>query len=366
MARAGIGVGWHCAFANDMDAKKAAVYRANWGDDGLLVEDIAKVGTSHMPDRADLAWASFPCQDLSLAGNGAGLGGKRSGVFWAFWDLMRALAAERRKPRTIILENVCGLLTSRGGRDFAAIMETLAAEGFWVGALVGDAAAFVPQSRPRLFIIAIDIDCPVAGSVQKPVASDIWHPARLRSAYAQLSAAARSAWLWFSPPAPNGCLLPLADVVEYGLDSGKWHSVPETQKLLAMMTPVNRAKIDLLLANNSTAVGTIYKRTRPENGRKVQRAEVRFDKAGCLRTPGGGSSRQTIIVVDQGRIGTRLITPRETARLMGLPDTYWLPAGYNDAYHVTGDGVAVPVVRHLIQHIIEPCLAAADGLNVAA
>jgi DNA (cytosine-5)-methyltransferase 1 len=91
----------------------------------------------------------------------------------------------------------------------------------------------------------------------------------------------------------------------------------------------------------------------------VQRAEVRFDDvAGCLRTPAGGSSRQTIIVVDGAKVRTRLISTRETARLMGLQDEYKLPKNYNEAYHLTGDGVAVPVVRHLAEHLFEPILTA--------
>jgi DNA (cytosine-5)-methyltransferase 1 len=89
-------------------------------------------------------------------------------------------------------------------------------------------------------------------------------------------------------------------------------------------------------------------------GRGV-RAEVRFDDvAGCLRTPAGGSSRQTIIVVDGNVVRSRLISSRETARLMGLPETYKLPKGYNEAYHLMGDGVAVPVVRFLAHHLLEP------------
>ena len=105
-------------------------------------------------------------------------------------------------------------------------------------------------------------------------------------------------------------------------------------------------------------VGAVYKRTRWQQGVKVQRAEVRFDDvAGCLRTPAGGSSRQLILVVDGKSIRSRLISARETARLMGLPDTYVLPSGYNEAYHLTGDGVAVPVVRHIAQHIIEPVVS---------
>ena len=105
-------------------------------------------------------------------------------------------------------------------------------------------------------------------------------------------------------------------------------------------------------------VGGVYKRTRlDEAGRKQQRAEVRFDDvAGCLRTPSGGSSRQAILVVDGPVVRSRLLSARETARLMGLPDEYVLPRTYNEAYHLTGDGVAVPVVRFLAHHIIEPLI----------
>ena len=115
-------------------------------------------------------------------------------------------------------------------------------------------------------------------------------------------------------------------------------------------------------------VGGVYKRTRyDENGVKVQRAEVRFDDvAGCLRTPAGGSSRQTIMVVDGNKICSRLISSRETARLMGLDDGYKLPKNYNEAYHLTGDGVVVDVVRHLAQYLFEPLLGITTEAEKAA
>ncbi len=152
MARAGLGPNWRCTFANDIDAEKADCYTANWGAEHLKIDDVAKLKPEELPGRADLAWASFPCQDLSLAGNGAGLEGRRSGTFWSFWALVRALSAEGRAPVIIVLENVCGALTSRGGEDFAEISEALATEGYRFGAVVIDAAHFIPQSRPRLFI----------------------------------------------------------------------------------------------------------------------------------------------------------------------------------------------------------------------
>jgi DNA (cytosine-5)-methyltransferase 1 len=115
-------------------------------------------------------------------------------------------------------------------------------------------------------------------------------------------------------------------------------------------------------------VGTIYKRTRHDAlGQKVQRAEVRFDDiAGCLRTPSGGSSRQTILVVDGNTVKSRLISTRETARLMGLPEDYCLPENYNEAYHLTGDGVVAPVVRHLAEQLFEPLLQATKWRRAVA
>jgi DNA (cytosine-5)-methyltransferase 1 len=88
MARAGLGSGWKCLFANDFDHKKGETYRKNWGDKELKTLDVGSLKTSDLPGVADLAWASFPCQDLSLAGGGAGLKGDRSGTFWPFWRLM--------------------------------------------------------------------------------------------------------------------------------------------------------------------------------------------------------------------------------------------------------------------------------------
>ena len=105
-------------------------------------------------------------------------------------------------------------------------------------------------------------------------------------------------------------------------------------------------------------VGGLYRRTRTDgHGAKVQRAEIRFDDiAGCLRTPAGGSSRQSIMIVQGGMVRSRLLSPREAAGLMGLPEDYVLPENYK-AYHLVGDGVAVPVIRFLAAHILEPILA---------
>ncbi|MGD0958391.1 MAG: DNA cytosine methyltransferase [Methylomonas sp.] len=358
MARAGLGKDWRCLFANDFDAKKAASYAANWGSEDLLIADIAQVTTADLPVEADLAWASFPCQDLSLAGAGAGLNGERSGTFWPFWALMRQLKIEARAPRLIVLENVCGALHSHEGKDFAAIGRALSSEGYGFGAVVIDAADFLPQSRPRLFIIGVQDGTPIPGQLILSGPDQQWHPPRLVKAYEKLSAEASGKWIWWNLPSPGERKNRLADLIEDNPTGVKWHTPEETRRLLNMMSDVNRRKVDMAKQAGMRMIGGIYKRTRlNELGQKAQRAEVRFDDlAGCLRTPAGGSSRQSILVVEGDNVRSRLLSPREAARLMGLPDEYKLPENYNEAYHLAGDGVAAPVVRFLAANILEPLL----------
>ena len=358
MARAGLGEDWRCLFANDFDHKKSRVYTRNWGDEHLKTGDIRKLETRDIPGRADLAWGSFPCQDLSLAGGGAGLKGDRSGTFWPFWTLMNGLMEEGRPPKIIVLENVCGTLTSHKGKDFAAICSALQKAPYRFGAVVVDAALFVPQSRPRLFVVAVheDEQIPAGLAGSEPVAP--WHTRALCNAYEKLSARAKDDWIWWNFPAPPTRSSIFADLIEECPSGVAWHSQEQTRRLLAMMSDVNREKVEKAKRAGRRMVGGIYKRTRPDEfGRKVQRAEVRFDDvAGCLRTPAGGSSRQLILVVDGDNVKSRLISTRETARLMGLPDGYQLPEKYNEAYHLTGDGVVVQVVRHLAANVFEPIL----------
>lgn len=359
MARAGLGPGWTCGFANDFDAKKAESYRLNWGGEALHVGDVKAVTTAQLSGRADLVWASFPCQDLSLAGAGAGLKGERSGTFWPFWALMMKLREEGRAPKTVVLENVCGALTSHGGKDFQSICAALAKSGYRFGALVIDAALFLPQSRPRLFIVAVAEDLAIPSSLTDAAPDAPFHTTALQTAHAALSSALKSKWLWWRLPSPPGRNTSLLAVIEDAPSDVDWHRASQTHALIAMMSDVNLAKLEEAKRAGRRMAGTLYRRTRYQAGEKVQRAEARFDDlAGCLRTPAGGSSRQFVLLVEEGRVRSRLMSARETARLMGLSDDYKLPVRYNDAYHLTGDGVVAPVVRHIAMHIIEPLLAA--------
>jgi DNA (cytosine-5)-methyltransferase 1 len=352
MARAGVGSHWTCLFANDIDPKKALSYATNWGEQQVVVKDVAHLKLSELPGIADLVWASFPCQDLSLAGMGAGLDGDRSGTFWPFWNLVKALRVEKRAPRMIVLENVKGALTSHGGRDFAAIGAALTNADYRFGAMLIDAVHFLPQSRPRLFVVAIDKSTTVPDELVADQIVEEWHPPAVVAAYGKLSRQSQEAWIWWRLPPPPTRNSTFADILEDGPQGVRWHTEAETNRLLGMMSAANLVKVEAAKRAGKRMIGGLYRRTRD-----VQRAEIRFDDvAGCLRTPAGGSSRQTIMVVEGALVRSRLLSPREAARLMGLADDYVLPSNYNEAYHLAGDGVAVPVVRFLAAHILEPIL----------
>ncbi len=368
MARKGLGPGWTCLFANDFDFKKAVTYQVNFGSDELKVADVSAITPADLPGAADLMWGSFPCQDLSLAGVGAGLKGERSGTFYPFWHVVRALKNEGRAPKLVALENVCGALTSHGGKDFEAICRTFADVGYRCGALIINADLFVPQSRPRLFLIGVRADVTIDTALISPEPLAPFHTRGLCRAVGALPNTLKTKMLWWNLPTPCHRISTFADKVEDNPTSVAWHTPAETEQLLAKMSPLNKAKVAAAVRSGRRMVGGVYKRTRlNEQGLKVQRAEVRFDDvAGCLRTPAGGSSRQVILVIDGEKIRSRLISARETARLMGLPDDYKLPKNYNEAYHLTGDGVVVDVVRHLAQHIFEPLLGEAVAAQAAA
>lgn len=363
MARAGLGEDWSCVFANDIDTKKAASYAANWGGERLIVDDVGKLSAKDLPGFASLSWASFPCQDLSLAGSGAGLNGHRSGTFWPFWRLIQQLGKEGRPPSLVVLENVCGALSSHKGKDFAAIGAAVVDAGYRFGALVIDAVRFVPQSRPRLFVVCVQDGFKIPPKLVNDKPDPNWHPPHLTAAFEKLSPLSRNAWTWWRLPEPPPRTTAFADLIEDDPKGISWHTADETRYLLSLMSPINLKKVERAKQTGIRMVGAIYKRTRrDENGRRMQRAEVRFDDvAGCLRTPVGGSSRQSIIVVDGNNVRSRLLSPREAARLMGLPDSYKLPSNYNEAYHLAGDGVVVPVVRFLATNILEPLHAAVES-----
>ena len=352
LARLGLAGDFACVFANDVDRAKADAYGAAFGSENLHVGDIWTLSAADLPGRAALAWASFPCQDLSLAGARGGLDAPRSGTFWGFHRLIEALVREDRAPPVLALENVCGLLSSRGGEDFAALIAALDGLGYRVGALEIDAAHFTPQSRQRLFIVAIRTAAPHYLQAREPSAP--FHSQAIQNAVARLPEPTRAKWIWWRLETPPRRNTHLVDILDDAPEEA-WDSMEKTERLVSQMSPLQRERLALLQRTNKRSVGAVFRRIRIENGVRVQRAEARFDGlAGCLRTPAGGSSRQILLFVEGERIRSRLISPREAARLMGVPDHFPLPASQTAALHLLGDGVCVDVVRWLSSRLLAP------------
>jgi DNA (cytosine-5)-methyltransferase 1 len=327
MARLGLSARFACVFANDIDPKKAATYRANFGADHLHVGEVAALDPANIPT-ADLWWMSPPCVDVSEAGSRAGLGGARSGTFWPCWRLIERLNSESRAPLIVVLENVTGLLESHGGADIAAIRAAFEREGYNHATAVIDAKHFVPQSRERVFVIGTRGNVDVAALVRRTVAN---------------------------LPRRN---LDLIDILEDGPHL-QWRPREEGERHLAMMSATNLTKVEMARAAGKPIVGAFYRRIRKlKDGTKVQRAEIRFDGlAGALRVAStGGSSVQFILVVHGAEARMRALSPREYGRLMGLPDAFRLPARTGDARSSCGDGVVVSVVRFLSEHLLTPII----------
>ncbi|MGF1463013.1 MAG: DNA cytosine methyltransferase [Maricaulaceae bacterium] len=366
LARAGLGRGWRCAFANDIDPIKAQVYEENFGAADFRLADVHALDTADLPGQADLAWASSPCQDLSLAGRGDGLRAERSGAFWGFHRLMAALVRENRAPRVIAFENVCGLASRRGGADFAELIRAFVDIGYRAGALELDAAHFLPQSRPRLFVIAVRRERPIPQSL---IGESPFQTPLVTKARAALPPDLAAQWVNWALPIPPARNTNLGAVLATGAQD--WRSAEDTARLLSLLAPGHKAKLALAQETAATQAapvyGTGYRRIRMERGDKRQRLELRFDGlAGCLRTPAGGSSVQMVVEVrPHAPPRFRTLSPEEAKRLMGLPERYRLPSGQSNGLKVLGDGVAVPVVAWLSQHLLRP-LAGASPIAAAA
>ena len=274
---------------------------------------------------------------------------------------MRDLKREGRAPKIIALENVLGALTSKGGADFTALCRALDSLGYRFGALTIDAAHFVPQSRPRLFLVALRDDFSPPADLTAPAPRAPFAAPALRRAVAGLPPALAEQWLWWrlpEPPRVQSLARSTASTTSPRTHPGT--SSEQTRAFIAAMSKASLRDLAAARAKGSRQVGALFRRTRPDGaGGTTVRAEARFDGlAGCLRTPAGGSSRQFLIEVEGEATRSRLLGAREAARLMGLPESYRLPTRRNDAYRLVGDGVAAPVVRFLSDHLLEPLLAA--------
>ena len=336
LVSAGLSSDFRTVWANDISPKKALVFNAN-NDAGVLqVCPIENISGKALPS-VDLSWGSFPCQDLSLAGDIRGLYASRSGLFWQWLRVMDEMSV---RPPVVVAENVIGLVSAAGGAYYVTVHKELAKRGYRVGAVMLDAANWLPQSRKRIFVIGVQdaVDITALTSTRAT-----WcHPEPVVKVAGMVDD-----WIWWNIPAPKNSKPILDEIVDF--DSPCDSEAVQAQKLSLIAPEKIKRMRELSLGCRRAFTG--YRRTR--NHKQV--LEVRTDgMAGCLRTPCGGSSRQIIIIANNGDLRTRLLTVRETARLMGVPETYQIPGSYNDGYMAMGDAVAVPVVEYLSRQLLAP------------
>jgi DNA (cytosine-5)-methyltransferase 1 len=323
-------------WANDICEKKARVFCANHDKNVFHLGSIEDVKGDDLPP-ALLSWGSFPCQDLSLAGNMGGLSSSRSGLVWQWLRVMDELPI---LPPLAVAENVVGLVSAAKGEHYRKLHNALVERGYKVGAVMIDASHWVPQSRKRVFVIAVNAEIPTEQFETKQPG---WcHPTTIIRASEGVKG-----WVWWNLPKPPTRRSVLEDLIEFSAPCDE----PEKQERLLTMVPEKHREKMTATTKNGRAVFPGYKRIR--HGQQV--LELRFDGvAGCLRTPEGGSSRQFLVIKDNGSFRTRLLTVREAAALMGAPKNYKLPGTYNDGYKAMGDAVAVPVTRYLAEKLLFP------------
>ena len=355
-------LGWECVYANDIAATKEAIYRRRYpADRHFERQDIWEVDVAALTRPVDLIAASFPCIDLSLAGNRKGLAGTHSGTFWAMIHLVDELRSLSALPKALMIENVTGFLSSHDGQDFKEAVRAINERGYIVDVIQVSADHFVPQSRPRLFMIALRSD--LAGEVMVlPSEQSRWRlainadsvlrPDKIR----HLMMAEPLNWGVIDyPPLPRRTTT-LESIIDWSCDI--WWDADRVERFLAEMSPLHQARLRAMTKRGGRCVATAYRRVR--NGSSVY--ELRTDGvAGCLRTAVGGSSKQIVVIVDEASIQVRWMLPIEYARLQGVPDIDAI-ADFkdNDLRTAFGDAICVPAYRWIATHALGPLVGSAS------
>jgi DNA (cytosine-5)-methyltransferase 1 len=347
-------VGFKVVWANDLDEGKQKTYLGHFDSDPAGhyqledIRDVAKdVDKFAVPRDLKLAWASFPCTDLSLAGGREGLKGKHSVTFWHFTDVLSALGDDM--PRVVALENVNGFATSHGGKDIKVAVRRLNKLGYVVDIVTLDARRFVPQSRPRLFLIAskdevLDKDASRDTALRPRWLDAVLDDPALRTQRARI------------PAPPELLTAGWSKVVDDDADpSVEWWDAQRTQKFESQLSQVQLDRVAELQQTGRVEYRTAYRRTREGKPAWEIRAD---DIAGCLRTAGGGSSKQAVVRLEKDKLSVRWMTASEYAKLMGA-DGYVLPEGSSQTIMGFGDAVCVDAVKWLAQNYLKPLISGA-------
>jgi DNA (cytosine-5)-methyltransferase 1 len=385
-------MGGRCVFASEIDPAAAAVYQRNWGlDPWGDITDAANDRGVTVPVHDVLA-AGFPCQPFSKSGAQRGMDETRGTLYW---NILRII--EERRPAVVLLENVRNLAGPRHAHEWQVIVETLRDQGYRVADtpavfsphLLPPEMGGRPQVRERVFVTATRVDDVTDDLTAEPAVrprpvaewdpstwdleSDLLDPDH-ESPGCQLSDAERlwiDAWdefvrlMW---EARDGRRLP-----GFPLWADAW--VHEDDLVIPAGTPSWKA--DFLRKNAAfytdhqglidrwAARWGVYTDAFPASRRKLewqaQDTPRLWDTVMHLRPSGIRAKRPTyvpaLVAITQTSIvgpRQRRLSPREAARLQGLPD--WFDFGAqapSRTYKQLGNGVNVGVVWHVLrQHVL--------------
>jgi DNA (cytosine-5)-methyltransferase 1 len=299
-------------YTSEWDAYAQKTYAANFPGNHPIAGDITSVNENEIPDH-DVLLAGFPCQPFSIAGvskknalgRAHGFADETQGTL--FFDVARIIAAKR--PRAFLLENVKNLQSHDKGRTFDVIKRTLTEElGYHVHWKVIDAAHFVPQHRERIIIVGF----------RDPVGFD---------------------WAALQLPAKGsrklGEILHRTDGTEPELvwDEGRYFDHGKNKVLPKFTLTDNLWNYLQVYADKHRLKGNGFGFGLVTADDISRTLSARYYKDGSE------------ILIRQARKNPRRLTPRECARLMGLPDTFKIPVSDSRAYRQFGNCVAVPVIR---------------------
>ena len=318
--------GGQCVFTSEWDKYAQLTYQANHLDNRPIAGDITRIEADEIPEH-DVLVAGFPCQPFSIAGvSKKNALGRKHGFLdetqgTLFFDVARIIKAKR--PAAFLLENVKNLKGHDKGRTFEVILNTLRDElGYEVHTRVINAKHFLPQHRERIVIVGFR------------ESSDF--------SWEQLSLPALGEFKMNSVLHPqDGSELPEPGYTE-GPDGKVSDKYTLSDKLWAYLQNYSAKH---KAAGNGFGFGLVG----PDD--TCRTLSARYYKDGSE------------ILVDQGPgKNPRRLTPRECARLMGLPDSFRIPVSDTQAYKQFGNSVAVPVFAevarimrpHILARISEP------------
>jgi DNA (cytosine-5)-methyltransferase 1 len=361
-------LGWQCQWTSEIEPFPAAVVEHHYGFRNL--GDMTAITEEMLDEPVDLLVGGTPCQSFSVAGLRGGLADPRGNLALRFVQLAAVM-----QPRWIVWENVPGVLSSGGGRDFGTFLGALAELGYGFAYRVLDAQWFgVAQRRRRVFVVGHLGDWRRAAAVLFERESVFGNPPT-RGAKGQGVAAATpfSTSEGCGDDRGDGCdnLIAFhhneqaAQLPHDGRDTSVTDSLTCPQGAAVAFTKSKRAQSttddetwvpgEVAPTQNQFDVGDT-RATTVVAFRENTRCEVGYVDPPQSLASGGGKPGQGYCGVQIG-MAVRRLTPRECERLQGFPDDYTLvtyrgkPAADGPRYRALGNSMAVPVMRWIGERI---------------